>query len=436
MSPAKRHALAIWATAVAVYLLAVFHRTTLGVAGLQAAERFDIGAAALAGFTVLQIGVYAAMQIPTGLLVDRFGPRVTLTCAALLMGSGQLLFAYADGYLPALLARGVLGVGDALAFVSVLRLAAAHYSPRRYPTLTAATAALGSVGNFAATVPLTLLLAHAGWTTTFAVVGLATAAYAGIVAWRVRDAPAGEEPQRSDAVGARQTLDQVRQTWRVPGTRLGFWVHMSTCFAPNVLGLLWGLPYLVQVQGLTVPQAGAVLSLMVVVATVCGPTVGEIIGRRPQWRMPIVAGYLAFAAVTWTVIVAFSGSLPTPLTVTAIAVLAAGGPLSGIAFALVRDYNPLRRVGTASGIANVGGFGATTVAALAVGLLIGGDAAAATAADFRLAFTAVLVMLLLGAWRTAVWWRRARAVVLAMAEAGETVPVQIRRRAWDISRAA
>ncbi|WP_258907981.1 nitrate/nitrite transporter [Actinokineospora sp. UTMC 2448] len=419
-----------------VYLLAVFHRTTLGVAGLEAAQRFDIGAAALAGFTVLQIGVYAAMQIPTGLLVDRFGPRVTLSCAALLMGSGQLLFAYAESYVPALLARGVLGLGDALAFVSVLRLVAAHYSPRRYPTLTAATAALGSVGNFAATVPLTLLLADAGWTTAFAVVGLLTAAYAGIVVWRVRDAPHGEEPQRSDAVGVRQTLDQVRQAWRVPGTRLRFWVHMSTCFAPNVLGLLWGLPYLVQVQGLTEPQAGVVLSLMVIVAMVCGPAVGELIGRHPAARMPIVLGYLGMATVIWTVIVAWSGSLPTPVTVTAIAVLAAGGPMSGIAFALVRDYNPLRRVGTASGIANVGGFGATTVASLAVGVLIGGDAAAAGADDFRLAFAAVLAMLVAGAWRTTVWWLRARAVVLAKVEAGETVPVQIRRRAWDITRAA
>ncbi|MGW5050015.1 MFS transporter [Actinokineospora sp. NPDC004072] len=429
-------ALAVWGAAVVVYLLAVFNRTTLGVAGLEAAERFGIGAAALSGFTVLQIGVYAAMQIPTGLLVDRFGPRVTLTAAALLMGSGQLLFALAGSYAPALVARGVLGLGDALAFVSVLRLVAAHYTPRRYPTLTAATAALGSVGNFAATVPLTLLLAHTGWTTAFAAIGLVTAGYAVVVVWRVRDAPAGEEPQRSDAVGVRQTLDQVRQAWRVPGTRLGFWVHMSTCFAPNVLGLLWGLPYLVQVHGLTAPQAGAVLSLMVVVAMLCGPVIGELIGRRPAARLPIVLAYLGAATLIWALIVAFAGGLPTPLVVAAFAVLAAGGPMSGIAFAIVRDYNPLRRVGTASGIANVGGFGATTAAALAVGLLIGGDAAAAGAAQFRLAFAALLVMLVAGSWRTVVWWLRARAVVLAKVEAGEAVPVQIRRRAWDIARAA
>ncbi len=68
----------IWLTAAFVYVLAVFHRTSLGVAGLDAAERFGVGSAALSAFTVLQVGVYAAMQVPTGLLVDRFGPRRVL----------------------------------------------------------------------------------------------------------------------------------------------------------------------------------------------------------------------------------------------------------------------------------------------------------------------------------------------------------------------
>lgn len=117
----------IWLTAVTVYLLAVFHRTSFGVAGLQAAERFGVGSAALGTFTVLQVGVYAAMQIPTGVLVDRYGPRQVLTAAALILGLGQLLLGFASTYGVGLLARGVLGLGDALTFVSVLQLVAAHF---------------------------------------------------------------------------------------------------------------------------------------------------------------------------------------------------------------------------------------------------------------------------------------------------------------------
>ena len=130
-----RRALTIWAIAVLVYLAAVFHRTSLGVASIEASARFGLGPAALGTFTVLQVGVYALMQIPTGLLVDRYGPRRVLTVAALLMGLGQLLFAFATSYPLGLLARAVLGVGDAMTFVSVLRLVAAHFPARRYAAL-------------------------------------------------------------------------------------------------------------------------------------------------------------------------------------------------------------------------------------------------------------------------------------------------------------
>ena len=70
----------VWAVGLLVYLVAVFHRSSLAVAGLAATERFDISASQLATFTMLQLLVYAGMQIPVGLLVDRFGSRSVLLC--------------------------------------------------------------------------------------------------------------------------------------------------------------------------------------------------------------------------------------------------------------------------------------------------------------------------------------------------------------------
>jgi len=433
VSTAKRRALVIWATAVAVYLLAVFNRTSLGVAGLQAAERFHVGPAALGVFTVLQVGVYAIMQIPTGLLVDRFGPRRVLVVAALAMGAGQLLFALAPSYSIAVLARGVLGFGDAMTFISVLRLVAAHFSSRRYASIASLTAAMGSIGNLAATVPLTLLLSHAGWVATFAVTGSVTMLYAVVVGLRVRDTPVGMPAHRSSATTLRALLAQVRETWRTPGTRLGFWVHFSTMFAPAVLGLLWGFPYLVRAQGMSESAAGAVLSLLVIVAGVTGPIIGETITRKPEWRVPMVAAFLAVSVGVWAVLLGWPGGVvPVPLVIVAFSFVALGGPLSGIAFAIARDYNPLSRMGTATGVVNVGGFAAITVTTLSIGLLLGSDAAAADANSFRVAFLPIAAMLLLGAWRVGVWWRRARAFVLVADARGEDVPVQIRRRSWDI----
>lgn len=427
----------IWVTAVLVYLAAVFHRTSLGVASLEASQRFGLGPAALGTFTVLQIGVYALMQVPTGMLVDRYGARRVLTVAAALMGLGQLLFAFATSYPLGLLARAVLGVGDAMTFVSVLRLVAAHFPARRYAALAAITAALGALGNLLSTVPLSLLLGSIGWTTTFAVAGAATALYSVVLLLRVRDNPIGAVPEpvdRTESLGT--VLAQVRYAWRTPGTRLGFWVHFSTMFAPAMLGLLWGYPYLVQAQGLSTAAAGLLLSLLVVGSIVAGPVVGTVISSHPEWRTPMVVGYLVVALGVWAVLLGWPGGhVPLWLLVTGFGFLSLGGPASTIGFALARDYNPLRRVGTATGVVNVGGFVAITVSALAVGVLLDVAGSLDPAVAFRLAFLSVVAVLVLGLWRTSVWWRRARAAVFDAVSRGEEVPVQIRRRAWDLAPA-
>ncbi|MGH3436336.1 MAG: MFS transporter [Sciscionella sp.] len=421
----------IWSTGVAVYLLAVFHRTSFGVAGLAATHRFGVDAAELSTFTVLQVGVYAGMQIPTGLLVDRFGPRKVLATAAIFLGLGQTIFALAHSYPVGLLARGVLGFGDALTFVSVLRLVAAHFPARWYALVTTFTSALGYVGNLAATVPLALLLAGPGWTPTFLVAGIATACYAVVVLLWVRDRPAGVLAPEPVAVSGRALFGQVRGAWRTPGTRLGFWVHFCTMSGPNVLTLLWGMPFLVGAEHFGKGAASALLMVFVFGSMIGGPTLGGVITRRPGMRMPLVAGYLIGAAVVWALLLGWPGTMPVPLLVVCFAFLSLGGPVSVIGFALARDYNPVRRIGTATGVVNVGGFVATTIGALLVGIMLQLTVSLPATTGYRIAFCALVAVVALGVWRMLVWWRRARAALLAAQARGEEVPVRLRRRRWD-----
>lgn len=397
-----RPALLAWTIGVAVYIAAIFHRTSLGVASLQAAERFHLGPAALGMFTVLQVGVYTVLQIPTGLLVDRFGPRRVLTAAAGLMGLGQLLFAFATSYPLGLLARAVVGVGDALTFVSVLRLVAAHFPARRYGQLVTLTGALGALGSLVATLPLTLLLDGPGWTPTFLTVGAATAGYGIVVAFRLRDLPPGEPVPVGSGRPIREVLAEVSRSWRVPGTRLCFWVHFCTMSVPTMLALLWGFPYLVQAQGLSAGAAGSVLGVLVIGGLAGAPAVATVISRRPHWRMALVLGYLLGALAAWAVLLGWS-RVPIGVLVIVFAWISLGSPVSSVAFALARDYNPVSRVGTATGVVNVGGYVAITLSTLGVGVLLD------LAGSYRTAFLIVPGLLLLGGWRTLVWWRSDRA---------------------------
>ena len=164
--------------------------------------------------------------------------------------------------------------------------------------------------------------------------------------------------------------------------------------------------------------------------------VGTVISRRPEWRTPMVVNYLMAAVGVWALLLGWpGGQVPLWLLVAAFAFLSLGGPASTIAFALARDYNPMRRVGTATGVVNVGGFVAITVSALAVGLLLDLAEPLGPATAFRIAFLSVVVVLVLGLWRTSVWWRRARAAVFDAASRGEQVPVRLRRRSWDLAPA-
>ena len=143
----QRRAVTVWLTGLAAYTVAVLNRTSLGVSGLDATERFGASASVLASFAVLQLLVYAALQIPVGVLVDQLGPRRLVVAGALLMAAGQLVLALADSVGLAILARVLVGAGDALTFISVLRLVAAWFPPARVPVITQLTGITGQLGQ-------------------------------------------------------------------------------------------------------------------------------------------------------------------------------------------------------------------------------------------------------------------------------------------------
>jgi MFS family permease len=128
-----RRAWMVWSSAISVYALAVFHRTSMGVAGLVAAERFHISSAQLATFTMVQLLVYAAMQIPVGAMLDRVGAKKLLVTGVFLMTGGQFAFAFAGTFGAGVAARVFVGMGDALIFICLVQLVALWFRRRGPP---------------------------------------------------------------------------------------------------------------------------------------------------------------------------------------------------------------------------------------------------------------------------------------------------------------
>jgi len=364
-----RRALVVWGASVAVYFLAIFHRSSLGVAGLAAADRFHITASQLSTFTVLQLLVYAAMQIPVGVLLDRFGPQKLLVAGTVFMTLAQLGFAVTGTYAGALIARVLVGMGDAMVFISVLRLIASWFLPMRSPLVTAFTAMIGQSGALLAAIPLSRALASYGWTVTFAASASVGILLGLLVLLLVRDVPPGAPPSTSTK-DVRTVGRDLKLAWRDPGTRLGLWSHFTTQFAANVMGLLWGYPFFVHAENRSNAEAGALLSLLVGVFIVGGPAIGGYITRHPWRRSTIVLSIVGAMVLTWTVVLLWPGDAPTWLLVLLVLFTGLGGPGSMIGFDLARTFAPASRLGQASGIVNVGGFTASLLCVLGVGLVL------------------------------------------------------------------
>ncbi|MCW5249921.1 MULTISPECIES: MFS transporter [unclassified Streptomyces] len=385
----------MWGIGVAVYFVAVIFRTSLGVAGLDAADRFHVGASALSVFSILQLLVYAGMQIPVGLLVDRLGTKRVLGIGAVLFTAGQLGFALAPSYGTALAARALLGCGDAMTFISVLRLGTRWFPARRGPLVAQLAGLAGMAGNLVSTLVLSRMLHGVGWTAAFAGSALAGVVVLVLLVLFLRDHPEGGEPAPVPRRGGPSVRAQIGDAWREPGTRLGLWTHFTTQFPATVFLLLWGMPFLVEAQGLSRAAAGELLTLIVLSHMAFGLVYGQVVARRHGARLPLVLGTVGVTAVLWAVMLAWPGGrAPAGLLVALCVVLGACGPASMIGFDFARPANPPERQGTASGITNMGGFIASMVTLFAVGVLLD-----ATGDDYRVAFSSVFVLQALGVTR-------------------------------------
>lgn len=421
--PTPHRAWTIWAVGVSAYIVAVMHRTTFGVAGLDAADRFDVSAGVLASFVVLQLVVYAGLQIPIGLLLDRVGGRRLVIAGALLMAAGQAVLAVAGSVPLAATGRVLVGMGDALTFVSVLRIVSAWFPPGRVPVMTQLTGLVGQAGQVLSAVPFVAVLHAYGWRTAFGSAAATGVLVCVLAVVALRDSPSARAQQLGDGSGRHLGADLVK-AWRHPGTRLGLWTHFTTQFSGTVFALMWGFPFLVSGEGVSEGAAGALLTLTVVAGVVAGPGIGVMVQRHPLRRSWLVLGIVFANAAAWTAVLLLPGRAPGWLLVLLVLSMALSGPGSMIGFDFARTFNPPNRLGTATGIVNVGGFVASLLTILAIGLVLDARTGGSSTSqyeldDFRVAMCVQYVMWTIGLVGIL---RSRRAARRRMAAAGVVVP--------------
>jgi sugar phosphate permease len=371
----SRRSWLIFAITAFAYLVAVTQRSSLGVAAVEATDRFDIAAAALSSLTVVQLIVYAALQVPVGVAVDRVGPRTLIALGAALMLVGQVTLALAPNLAIAVVGRVLVGGGDAFTFISAIRLLASWFHGRSLPIASQWLGTIGQFGQVLSALPFSLLLHFVGWTPAFLSAGGLSLVAGVLVILLVKSRPnqmtATAPVFLPEAIRERPTaFKTLKESLARPGTQLGFWSHFVSQSSVTVFVLLWGFPFLSIGLGYGPQLSALLLTTVVFTGVVSGPVLGVLTARHPLRRSNIVLGIVFAMAIAWALVLLWPGKPPLAIIMLLLIVISVGGPGSLIGFDFARTFNPLRALGSASGVVNVGGFLASFVLMFVIGLVL------------------------------------------------------------------
>lgn len=366
-------ALTVWGLGAALYFIGFFHRVAPAVITRELATEFGLTAAALGNLSAFYFYSYVAVQIPTGVLVDRYGPRRILTTGAVVAALGGMLFAGAETLALVQLGRLLVGASVGVAFVAMMKLSTHWFHHSRFATIAGVALGTGLVGAISAGAPLRWLADAYGWRAVLLALAAVTGALAVAIWTVVRDDPedrhyasflprsAHREPQRSMAAGLARVL-RVRNVWLVFFVNGGLTVPLLT-FAG-----LWGVPFLTTHYGYSTAAAAAYCSVMLLAWGIGGPVIGALSDRYGRRKPLYVAGTVVMA-LGCGVLFAVPG-LPAFLLVTLLAITGFASGAIMIGFAYAKESAPAPLAGTTGGVSNMGNMLGGMVMQPAVGWVL------------------------------------------------------------------
>lgn len=325
-------------------------------------KEFSVGAAILGYLSATYLYIYAALQIPLGLVVDKYGLRGVVAGGCALCGIGSIIFSLADSVYLAYLGRGLVGAGAAFSFVGALNMAA-RWFPSRFAVLGGWAQMMGSAGGFVGQAPLSLAVAIFGWRSCNLSLGIAGLFLAILLLFTVRDPKEDQKPRDNFSIWV--SLKNVcanTQTWLATVAAAGL------TGALLAFGGLWGVPYLMKARAIDKPDAASFISIIFVGWAIGAPFFGWLSDRIGRRRILLLWGTFGAALTTGTTIL-----VPTLSTTLVIVILFLQGFFSAsmiLGFALAKDNNPSESSGVALGLINTFVVGSGAILQPLVGVLL------------------------------------------------------------------
>jgi sugar phosphate permease len=352
------------------FVLSYFHRFAMGVVAEDVMRDFALTHAAELGLlSSIYFYTYAALQLPAGISADTWGPRRTVTAALVVTAAGTLLFGWAPSLPWLYLGRFLAAAGVSMVYINIVKFYAAWFRSREFGTMSGLSSFIGNVGFALAAAPLALMVESAGWRASFYIIAIFTLLTAAACWLVVRDGPRAfgwpsiEEIEAAEgaepAVGnggeysVRESLRFVianRHNW--PPFIAGMAAYsVFTSFAG-----IWGVPYLIQIHGLTRVEAANHMVAVSVGYMLAGPVAGYLSDRFRSRRWPFALNTVLFFAA-WLVLTVWNGGKPPAAALYPLCfLLGIGGAGMTLTLACAKEVNPPNITGIAAGLVNAGPF--------------------------------------------------------------------------------
>ncbi|WP_191269247.1 MFS transporter [Neobacillus kokaensis] len=350
----------VFASVLFAYFIIVSQRTAPGLISDQLMKDFNMTASMIGLLTSIQFLAYAGLQIPIGILSDRFGPNYFLIFGTLLNGVGTFIYSIAPNEYILLVARLLVGMGDAAIWVNLVLILSIWFKVNEFVGLLGLAGMTGSFGFLLATVPFSKWISDFGWRPPFLTTGVILC-FIGILLYfilvKIPQRHAENElkakvkavKRRENTVVLLRRIFSNRQAWAT------FCCHFGA--VGTYVGFIgsWAVPYGMHVFGMSRSGASQLIMVGLIGAIIGAPAGSWISGRLHSIKRPYIAFHVMIC-LSWTAFLLFSGKPPYFLLNILFFLIGFGNGASALTFAVVRQSFPMKEVGVVSGFANTGGF--------------------------------------------------------------------------------
>ena len=359
----SRYRWAVFATVLFTYFLIVSQRTAPGLITDQLMKDFSLTASTIGLLTSIQFLAYASLQIPIGLLSDRYGPNFFLIIGTILNGIGTVVYSLAPNEFILLFARLLVGLGDAMIWVNLVLILSLWFKGNEFVGLIGVAGMAGSFGFLLATVPFSSWISLWGWRAPFLAVGILLCLLGMLLYFILVKKPnklfTSDQEQKETPYKGNQEKEKTisllrrilanRQAWAtflchfgVVGTYVGF------------IGS-WAVPYGMNVYEMTRSDASQLIMIGLIGAIIGAPITSWIAGRIDSIKRPYTIIHL-ISFLCWAAFLLFGGEPPFYMLIILFFIIGYCNGANTLTFAVVRQSFDRKEVGLASGFANTGGF--------------------------------------------------------------------------------